>query len=441
MMTQEVWMKLRFLKPLVDAGVPWAEIAREAGCDWRTARKYLTEQEPPHYGPRKRLPRMIDPFANVIDAWITAEPRIRAATIHERLAAPPYNFGGNYQRTKIYVRENRPRILAELGLREAGAEMHRRYEVLAGAEAQVDWGDEGTIATRAGELSVYSFHMTLSYSRDPFTRYVHRQDLATFWRCHDEAFRHFGGVPAVIRYDRTKTVVRKHVGRDEQTPLHPEAIAFAAHYGFDISLCAPRRPQAKGRVERQVLITREHVLAGRTFTSSDEMNAAWLGWLPQRRSKIHRTHGEVIAVRAERDRAALHPLPLHPYVVCDREIRTVGRDALISFGASFYSVPWRFVRPGQKVEVRITHDDIAVYTLGATPLHLHTHRRARVKGSWVVDERHWDGLPGSRKAHAGPMDAPSIDRDASADRMAGLVVDVARRALADYDVAATGGVR
>lgn len=431
-------MKLRAFRPLVEAGWSWAEIAREAGCDWRTAKKYLSASPglPPRYGPRRQGSRMIDPFAGVIDAWIRVDPKIRAVTIRERLAAPPYNFGGHYQRTKIYVRENRDRVLAELGLEPSAAEMHRRYEVLPGAQAQVDWGDEGTIETVHGAEPVYSFHMTLSYSRDPFTRYVHRQDLSTFWRLHDEVFEHFGGVPAVILYDRMKTVVRRHVGRDESAPLHREALAFADHYGFQIKLCPKARPQTKGRVERQVHITREHVLAGRTFTSTDEMNAAWRSWLPIRRASVHRTHGEVIAVRAARDRAALRPLPAQPYLVCDREIRTVGRDALISFAASCYSVPWRLVRPGQKVELRITADQIAIYTLGADPTHLATHARARRKGSWVVDPTHWDGLPGG--PDRGPTHTPR-DHDVEADRLGALVVDVARRSLADYDRAASKG--
>ena len=63
----------------------------------------------------------------------------------------------------------------------------------------------------------------------------------------------------------------------------------------------------------------------------------WASWTPRSppgcRSaapQVHRTHGEVIAVRAERDRAALGPLPEQPYVVCDRHTRRVGKDALIS---------------------------------------------------------------------------------------------------------------
>jgi Mu transposase, C-terminal domain len=98
-------------------------------------------------------------------------------------------------------------------------------------------------------------------------------------------------------------------------------------------------------VERQVEIVRSHVLAGRCFASLGELDAAFAAWLPHRRAQTHRTHGEVIAVRAERDRAALSPLPAQPYVVCDRHTRRVGKDALISFAASHYSVPWRKVRP------------------------------------------------------------------------------------------------
>jgi hypothetical protein len=108
---------------------------------------------------------------------------------------------------------------------------------------------------------------------------------------------------------------------------------------------------------------------------------------------VHRTHGEVIAVRAERDRAALGPLPAQPYVVCDRYTRRVGKDALISFQASHYSVPWRRVRPGVRVELRVTPAEVAIWSLGASQQLLATHPRAIGRGGWVVDQTHWQGLP------------------------------------------------
>lgn len=452
MMPQEAWMDLMSFRPFVAAGASWAEIGRLAGCDWRTARRYLAAERlhPPRYGPRPPVPKMIDSVAATIDAWLRVEPLLQAFTVFERLQAEPYRFGGSYETVKRYVRVRRPEILCELGIEEQREQMHRRFEVLPGSQAQVDWGNEGTISAPAGEGHVYSFHMVLAHSRDPFCRYTSSQDLATFWACHDAAFRHYGGVPAQIVYDRTKTVVRRHVGRGQEVPLHPEAVAFAEHYGFSIRLCASERPQTKGRVERVVEITRSHVLKGRTFHSLEEMHRAWAEWLPLRRAQVHRTHGEVIAVRAERDRAALCPVPERPYVVSDRHIRTVGKDALVSFEASVYSVPWTKVRPRQRVELRVTRDGVAVFTLGASPEQLATHPRAVTRGSWVVDERHWDGLPDGTAPAAGPSSPPAGDeRDPEADALARMMVrvaasgiDVARRDPATYDrlFHTTGGV-
>ncbi|WP_442481156.1 DDE-type integrase/transposase/recombinase [Streptomyces sanglieri] len=126
-----------------------------------------------------------------------------------------------------------------------------------------------------GIAKVYSFHMTLSYSRDPFCCFTTSQDLQTFFDCHRRAFAHFGGAPMTIVYDRTKTVVRRHVAPGEAVPLHPEAVGFAGHYDFDIDVLAAYRPTGKGRVERQVLIVRDHVLSGRAFSSIEEMDAAF----------------------------------------------------------------------------------------------------------------------------------------------------------------------
>ena len=173
---------------------------------------------------------------------------LKGTVIHERLVAG-YGFAGNYQRVKMYLQEARPGIAAELGYtpREL-ARLHRRFEVVPGAQAQVDWGDEGGILAHVGIGKVYSFHMVLSYSRDPFCCFTTSVDLATFWACHRRAFDHFGGVPGSIVYDRAKTVVRRHVAPGQAVPLHPEAVAFAGHYGFDIDVLAACRPTGKPRV-------------------------------------------------------------------------------------------------------------------------------------------------------------------------------------------------
>jgi transposase len=431
---EEEWMDLRAYRALRDAGATWAEIARESGHDWRTVKRYLgpdAPARPPRQSPRPPQPKVIDPYTKVIDAMLRNEARLKASVIHERLVAD-HGFCGSYQRVKLYVAARRPVIAPA-----PQAEFFDRFEVLPGAQAQVDWGDEGAIDTTTGPLAVYSFHMTLSHSRDPFCCFVARQDLATFYDCHRRAFAHYGGVPAEVLYDRTKTVVRNHVGRGQDTPLHPEAVAFAGHYGYAIRLAAPRRPQTKGRVERQVEIVRSHVLEGRSFASLAEMDAAFSAWLAIRRAQVHRTHGEVIAERAIADRAALGPLPTEAYIVCDRHQRRLHKDALVAFETSLYSVPWWGRRPGERVELRVTHDEVAVWTTGDEPARLAAHRRSRRKGAWVIDPAHRVGLPAGGSRRLPPL--PPCDGDAAElpPELARLpwvaTTTVARRDLGTYD--------
>jgi Integrase core domain len=396
---------------------------------------------------------VIAPFAAVVDAWLRADITMRASVIHERLVAE-YGFAHSYQRVKMYVAGARPRIAAELGAADENPlrGLHRRFEVVAGAQAQVDWGEEGGILALAGIAKVYSFHMVLSYSRDPFCCYTDSMDLAVFFDCHRRAFAHFGGVPGSIVYDRAKTVVRRHVAPGEPVPLHPEASAFAGHYGFAIDVLAARRPTGKGRVERQVEIVRSHVLAGRSFGSLAEMDAAFAAWLPVRRGQVHRTHGQVIGERAAADRAALTPLPAIPYLVADQHIRRVGKDCLVSFEASLYSVPAARVHAGQYVQLRVTPAVVAIHSLpGDGGGLLAAHPRATRRGSWVTDPAHWDGLPDGHTravtADAGGGPGPAAGKTpggpgplaALLSGRAVAAIPVVRRPLADYDAAAGAG--
>lgn len=443
------WLELRRFRALHESGLSVSEIARETGLNRRTVNKYLA-QTAPVCPPQRRAqghprPHAVDGFTEIIDGWLRADLLLRDTVVHERLVEQ-YGFTGHYQRVKLYLQQARPRVAEELGIGPHElAGLHRRFEVVPGAQAQVDWGDEGGILAHVGIDRVYSFHMVLSYSRDPFCCFVTSQDIATFFDCHRRAFDHFGGVPRTIVYDRTKTVVRRHVAPGVAVPLHPEAVAFAGHYDFDIDVLAAYRPTGKGRVERQVAIVRDHVLAGRGFASLAELDAAFAAWVPIRRSRVHRTHREVIGVRAARDHAALRPIPDRPYLVVNRHLRHVGKDCLIAFDANLYSVPARRVRHRQLVEVRATPATISVHatTPDATGTTLlATHPRAAGRGRRVVEPAHWDGLPDGHTRAVTTADAPSPGPrrphlagglDDLLHRTAAAAITVTTRPLAVYD--------
>jgi hypothetical protein len=78
-------------------------------------------------------------------------------------------------------------------------------------------------------------------------------------------------VPGAIVYDRTKTVIKRHVAPGLAVTLHPAAAAFADHCRFAIDVLAAYRPTGKGRVERQVTIVRDQVIAGPSFDSIAEL--------------------------------------------------------------------------------------------------------------------------------------------------------------------------
>jgi hypothetical protein len=204
----------------------------------------------------------------------------------------------------------------------------------------------------------------LGHSRDSFCRLVGSLDLVTFWACHRAAFDHFGGVPAELLYDRTKTVVRTHVGAERlqgERRLHPEALASAHHYGFRIRLCRPYRAKTKGKVESDVPYVRERLLRGHGFSDYEEANRAWADWNADlARRRVHATHGETVAGRSERDRAALLALPPEPYLVTERALRTVARDGLFSFEGRRYAVPG--AKPSERVELVLCGDELEVYS-------------------------------------------------------------------------------
>jgi len=454
-------MNIRRFRVLQQAGATYAEIARECGCDWRTVRKYLTADVPvgpPKAPPRAGTqPRAIEPFVAVVEGWLRADIGLKASVIHERLVAE-YGFTGHYQRVKMFVAQARPRISAELASEDENrlTGLHRRFETRPGLQAQVDWGDEGDLLAHVGIEHVYSFHMVLAHSRDPFCLFTTSVDLATFWDAHRAAFDHFGGVPAQIVYDRTKTVIKRHVAPRAPVPLHPEAAAFADHYGFDIDVLAAYRPTGKGKVERQVNIVRDHVVAGRRFDSLPELQSAFDDWLAIRRGQVHRTHGQVIAVRAVTDRAGLQPIPPYPYLVSESHLRRVGKDALVSFEASFYSVPATRVRPGQQVALRAGTDTLTIHALTPDPdgtTLLATHARASGRGQWVIDPAHWEGLPdGHTRATVielptRPAPTTQTPQRTGPGPLADVVahhradVPVARRDLAAYQGITAGTVR
>ena len=406
MIDEEVWMDINALHR---QGYTYARIGRMVGRDWRTVKRYLMEGAQPVYRRQKDTPSKLDPFKPIIEAWLDKEPALRAARVHQDLVRD-YGFTGGYQIVQRYVRDLR----AQKDPRWA----EERFETAPGHQAQVDWSyEEPIMSAERLALPLYCFHMVLAHSRDAFCCLVGSMDLATFWACHRAAFSHFGGVPKEILYDRTKTVILRHVGREqglrERRLFHPEALASAMHYGFRIRLCRPYRAKTKGKVESDVDYVRGRLLGAHSFRNYEEANTAWLEWNEEvARKRVHGTHGEVVSVRAERDRDALLSLPPDPYLVVSRTQRTVGRDGFFSFEGRRYALPAKLARPGEKIELVLGAGEIEVRSHGAEPSGglLASYERGRPekvmpdpKNDSVVLAKVLGALPREQEVHRRPL--------------------------------------
>lgn len=346
--------ELMDIRALSRQGYTYAEIGRILGRDWRTVKRYLEQGTQPVYR-RRRMDSKLDVFKPTIDQWLASEPRLLSTRIHQDLVRD-YGFTGGYDTVRRYVERSRPK---------PEPRTEERFETRCGFQAQVDWSHEQPIRTSSGlELPLYCFHMVLGHSRDAFCALTGSQDLVTFWACHRAAFTHFGGVPHTLLYDRTKTVVRTHVGREVrpcERIFHPEALASAHHYGFTMRLCQPYRPRTKGKVESDVAYVRERLLRAHAFTSYEQANREWRAWNTDiARMRVHGTHGEVVGARAERDHAALLSLPPAAYLVVDRTTRRVARDGFFSFEGRRYHLA--AAAPGERVELVLGHQEIEVYS-------------------------------------------------------------------------------
>jgi transposase len=274
-----------------------------------------------------------------------------------------------------------------------------RFETPPGQQAQVDFGQRRVwIGER--EEAAHVFVCTLGYSRRLFAVACPHERLDAVLGGHEQAFRHFGGVPLQIVVDNARPVVLER--RLQETTWHPVYADFAAYWGFSPWAHWPYRPQTKGKVESGVGYVKKNALAGKRFGSWDQLNAWLLEWATTIADvRVHGTTHERPIDRFAAER--LTPLDGRaPYVRERVRLRMVPPDALVAIGASRYSVPVRYV--GAQVRIRetaagyeILHGDVVIA------------RHARVARHQVVMEpAHYAGLlrPGAKPAALPP---PRLD--------------------------------
>ena len=233
----------------------------------------------------------------------------------------------------------------------------------------MDYGVYDLDFTREGRRRVYLFSYLLGYSRRQYLRFVESMDLPTTLREHVHAFHHLGGAARVCLYDNFKAVVLRH---DADGPLYnPKFLAFATHYGFRPQACRVRRPQTKGKVERQVLLRRNqpaqrpHLRLAGASQRGDGLVAGQR----RRRARLARLQGIAAATGMSVSSPHLLPLPACDFDTALVVYRHVNVEGFIAHRLNFYSVPWSYI--GQVLPVRVTENEVIIYSIGLEEIARH----------------------------------------------------------------------
>ena len=122
-------------------------------------------------------------------------------------------FDGGYSIVKAYVSSRK------MDLNEKATV---RFETMPGKQGQMDWGffEDHLVYEDGKWKKLYCFLMILEYLRMRYIEFVMDMSTNTLIRCHQNAFRYFGGYPEEILYDNMKQVVIKRLLKQEDSTLN-----------------------------------------------------------------------------------------------------------------------------------------------------------------------------------------------------------------------------
>lgn len=347
------------------------KIAKNLHLSRQSVRKALASSEIPRYKLTEPRPcPVMDPYKNVITAWLEADkkapPKQRhtAKRMYDRLVEE-YGFTGGESTVRRFVRN----------LRDYGAEVYIPLTADWGEQAQLDWG-EAVVKIAGIEKRVYLFCLRMRASQVPFAKAFPTEKLEAFLAGHADAFEWLGGVPGHCVFDNPKTAVTRILAgpwREE----HQVFSSLKAHYLFDADFCNPARGNEKGAVENLVGYVRRNALVPvRDYPSFEALNAHLLKWSEKERLRL--------AESWLKEREGLRQLPARPYPCCITRLAVVSKTALVTFDRNRYSVPSKWA--SRTVQVVATWDRVGVVA-GEEVVAEHERRYGR--GETVVELEHY----------------------------------------------------
>ena len=187
----------------------------------KTVYNILQEKVPQE---RKKKGSILEPFKEYIKKRLEAY-NLSAKKVYQEIQKEGYT--GSYSTVKPFVREIKGHQMETLT---------ERYETLPGEQAQLDWGECGSIKVKGESKKLYVLTFVLGYSRMMYAYFTTSMKQEVLFKCLRQGFQELG-IPKKILVDNMKTAVDLHspVG---QVKWNASFLDFAEQHQF-LPVAAP----------------------------------------------------------------------------------------------------------------------------------------------------------------------------------------------------------
>lgn len=321
----------------------------------------LIRAAPDASAPRKSI---LDPYKPMIQEKLLRDPTIPATAIHQSLRR--LGFTGSARRLREYVST----IRVDPKPREAFLKL--TFEPRQAA--QVDWGEFGDVFGNG--CKIHAFVMVLCYSRKIYVEFTRSEKFEDFIRCHDRAFKFFGGVTQECWYDNLASAVTERMGK--LVRFNARFQSYLGHYGVTPYACNPASGNEKGRVEDGVKYIRSSFWPDRQFRDFADLQAQCVDWVHHvANCREHETTRRIPELVFEHEEKT-HLLGLNPHPIETDEVlsKEVPPQFHLTYETNQYSVPWTLV--GMVVTLRIDDQQVRIY-YGGKPIACHDRHYGKHK--------------------------------------------------------------
>ncbi len=351
-------------------------IARQMAVDRKTVRRLIERHNVATQIKMARRRSILDPYVAQVRELLRKEPKITSTAILNQLRASGYTGGMSILKSLVQYERGqflRPR------------EGFLRLNFLPGEVAQVDWGEFGDVF--GDGVKIHCFAMVLAFSRYIYIEFTRSEKFEEFIRCHEDAFKFFGGVPKACWYDNLTSAVSDRMGK--LIRYNSRFTSYMGHHGIRPHACNVASGNEKGRVEDLIKYIRMNFWPGRTFKDFDDLTTQAIIWRNQVANlREHRSTRRVVKLLFEsEEKPALMAMNPTPYDTDEVFSRNVPADFHVQYEANRYSVPWTLV--GMVVTVRVNNLSIRIYY---NEKYITSHPRSYLKNKVFTIEGHRAGL-------------------------------------------------